>query len=180
MFKKSIVTLLIFTFSIIILNSCSIPKAFKPSKVDSRERPTNAKERARVNVEEGRGISLKGMVSGRKGSGTFEFSTSNPMWRASLATLDFIPLSNVDYSGGIIITDWYSDSLKDNDSIKISLQFLSNEIRTDSLKIIVYNRKCNTKNVCQVSTPRSKIKQELLATILTKAKELEKIDKTKK
>ena len=40
---------------------------------------------------------------------TYEFSTSNPMWRASLEVLDFIPLSTVDYSGGMIITDWYSE-----------------------------------------------------------------------
>ncbi len=34
------------------------------------------------------------------------------LWRASLEILDFIPLTTVDYSGGIIITDWYNDKNK--------------------------------------------------------------------
>ena len=49
------------------------------------------------------------------------------MWRASLETLDFLPLTTVDYSGGIIITDWYFDNTgKSEESIKISIRFLSN------------------------------------------------------
>ena len=67
------------------------------------------KERARKNIEEGRGVSLKNIISGRIGTTNYEFSTSNPMWRASLEILDFLPLTTVDYSGGIIITDWYSE-----------------------------------------------------------------------
>ena len=68
------------------------------------------------------------------------------MWRASLETLDFLPLTTVDYSGGMIITDWYSDDTNNLKSIKITVRFLSNEIRTDSLKIIVHQKNCsNTK-----------------------------------
>jgi hypothetical protein len=69
-------------------------------------------------------------------------ATSNPMWRASLEILDFLPLTTVDYSGGIIITDWYSDN-GNNDSIKITVRFLSNEIRSDNLKIIVHKKNCD-------------------------------------
>ena len=61
----------------------------------------------------------------RKGKTNYEFSTSNPMWRASLETLDFLPLTTVDYSGGMIITDWYSDNNSQSESIKISVRFLS-------------------------------------------------------
>ena len=74
----------------------------------NRDDPVNAKERARKNIEEGRGISLGGAL--KRGSTNYEFSTSNPLWRASLEIIDFMPLTTVDYSGGIIITDWYSDS----------------------------------------------------------------------
>ena len=95
--KFSILTLILILF---FTSSCGIYK-----KVDSREVPINAQERARKNVNEGSGISLKGLV-GNSGN-NFEFSSSNPLWRASLNTLDFLPLSNVDYSGGIIISDWY-------------------------------------------------------------------------
>ena len=111
----------------VCLSSC-----IKFKKVDTRKTPINAQERAKLNVKEGRGLSLKNMVGNKRGNTNFEFSTSNPMWRASLETLDFLPLVTVDYSGGIIITDWYSDQQNSNDAIKITLRFLSNEVNAFS------------------------------------------------
>ena len=88
-------------------------------------------------------------MGGRRGT-NYEFSTSNPMWRASLETLDFLPLTTVDYSGGIIITDWYYDNNSSRDSIKISLRFLSNDIRSESLKVIVHKKTCANNNNCKI------------------------------
>ena len=98
------------------------------------------------------------------------------MWRASLEILDFLPLATVDYSGGVIITDWYNDN-STNDSIKITLRFLSNEIRTDSLKVIVHKKKCSANQNCQVSKIKSQIEEELLASILKSAALMKKSDK---
>ena len=148
----------------VFLISCSVPNALKPKKV-SKDRPIGANERARQNIEQGRGISLKDAVGGRK-STTYEFSTSNPLWRASLETIDFMPLATVDYSGGIIITDWYSDFSNTNDSIKITVRFLSNEIQSNSLKIIVHNKKCKINENCSITEIDSKIKFELQKSIL--------------
>ena len=138
------------------------------SKTDTRKVPVNSQERARKNVEEGRGVSIGGLIKNR---GTnFEFSTSNPMWRASLEIMDFLPLSTVDYSGGIIITDWYSDSKITNESLKISVRFLSNELRSDSLKIVVHKKVCSTNNKCSTYLmDNSKINDELRSSILRKA-----------
>ena len=169
--------LLLFVF-ILVTTSCSVPKFAKPSKI-SRDNPINAKERARKNVEEGRGVSLKGMIGGGNKSTTYQFSTSNPLWRASLEIIDFMPLTTVDYSGGIIITDWYSDSQDLGESIKITLRFLSNEIRSDSLKIIVHNKKCKSNQNCQINEINSNIKFELQRSILSKAVKLEKEIKNK-
>jgi len=160
-------------FLSLLLGACGIYKKKDPNV------PQNAQERARKNVEEGRGVSIKGLMGGKKGT-NYEFSTSNPMWRATLESLDFLPLSNVDYSGGVIISDWYSDNLNNSDSIKISIQFLSNEIRSDSLKINIYKKKCSSLNSCQVNLTESKIKNELLKVIIVKAKELEKNATNKK
>ena len=165
--------------TLIFFSSCSVPEFMKPKKVDSRSIPVNADERARKNIEEGRGISLKGVVSGGKGT-TYEFSTSNPLWRASLETIDFMPLITVDYSGGIIITDWYNDSENPNDSIKITLRFLSNEIQSNSIKVIVHNKNCNPTSNCQIKEIDSQIKFELQKTILAKAATFEKQDKESK
>ena len=145
------------------LNQCGLYK-----KTDAREVPTNAKERAQKNVEEGRSIKLFGK---KGGSGTFEFASSNEMWRAAIDILDFVPLSSADYGGGIVITEWYSDSGEINESVKIMVQFLSNEIRADGLKVVVYDRLCENNNLnnCQTQTNQSSLSEEIKLAILKKA-----------
>ena len=151
-------------------------------KVDQRTRPDGAQAKAKKNIAEGRGASIGGITRGIRGGGTtYEFSSSNPMWRASLETLDFLPLTTVDYSGGVIITDWYSDNNSSKESIKISLRFLSNDIRSESLKVIVHQKICSANLNCRiVLLSNTKIKEELHTTILRKAALLEKESKNKK
>ena len=150
-------------------------------KVDQRTRPDGAQAKARKNIEEGRGASIGGLTRGIGRGTTYQFSSSNPMWRASLETLDFLPLTTVDYSGGIIITDWYSDNNSSKESIKISLRFLSNDIRSESLKVIVHQKICSANLNCRiVLLSNTKIKEELHTTILRKAALLEKESKNKK
>ena len=160
--------------TIMALNSC---KALKPKWVDTRNVPTDARERARKNVEEGRGVSF-GSLGNKKT--TYQFSSSNPMWRASLETLDFLPLTTVDYSGGVIITDWYSEN-NNLEAIKISIRFLSNEIRSDSVKIIIHKKTCTNNLSCTTSLLKTtSISDELRSTILKKAALYQKTDKKKK
>ena len=162
-----------FLFTFILTTGCN-NKDLDPN------RPIGAEEKRKRNIEEGRGASIGSIMNKARGSTNYEFSTSNPMWRASLETLDFLPLTTVDYSGGIIITDWYSENNK-NDSIKITIRFLSNEIRTNSLKIIVHKKTCDNNFVCSTSIAKSNIiKDELRSTILKKAALFEKADKKKK
>ena len=169
MFKKVVIILFIPLF--LILANCN--KNIKDAGL-------GAEEKRRKNIEEGRGVSLKGIMGNRGGSTNYEFSSSNPMWRASLETLDFLPLITVDYSGGVIITDWYSDN-SGSDSIKITIRFLSNDRRSDSLKIIVHKKICKTSSNCTTNISQSNlIKDELRSTILRKAALLEKSDKKKK
>ena len=174
-FLSSSLTILVFT----ALISCGVPEFAKPKKV-SRDTPANAKERARKNIEEGRGVSLKGVIGGRSKSTNYEFSTSNPLWRASLELIDFMPLATVDYSGGIIITDWFSDSNSTKDSIKITIRFLSNEVQSNSLKIIVHQKNCKVADNCSIKEINSKIKPELTQSIITRAAKLELDSKNSK
>lgn len=148
------------------MTSCNIYKS-----TDAREIPTDGLERARKNVEEGRGFSLKNLGDKKT---NYEFASSNPMWRASLEILNFLPLTTVDYSGGVIITDWYNDTLNSSESVKISIQFLSNEIRTDSLNISVHKKTCLKENNCSTMLIDSQIKSELITSILKRASVLEK------
>ncbi len=179
---KMFKVLIFLLFCSFFLNSCGVGKKIKEihKPVDLRNSPLDPDERAKRNIEQGRGISL-GNLGNKKT--TYEFSTSNPMWRASLEILDFIPLATVDYSGGMIITDWYSEGINANsESLKITVRFLSNEIRSDSLRIIVHKKNCKNSNDCStVLLPNnSKINSELLSVILQKASLLEKETKTKK
>ena len=169
----------IFLLLIVCLLTLSCSGAFKPKKVDTREVSTNAGERARKNIETGRGTSLKGLINRDT---NYEFSTANPMWRASLETLDFLPLTTVDYSGGIIITDWYFDSSGSSDeSIKITVRFLSNDIRSESVKVIVHQRICKSSGNCKIQLlDKSNIQEELHRTILKKASLIDKNKKNKK
>ena len=162
-----------FLISFLILTSCG--GFSKPGNVNT---PVEGRERARKNLEEGRGVSPFKGGFGR--STNYEFSTSNPMWRATFDVIDFMPLITVDYSGGMIITDWYTDTNTSNDSLKFTIRFLSNEIRADSLKIIVHKKKCSLQQECSVKKISSTLSNELRAAILKKAIIYQKIDKAKK
>ena len=131
--KKFLIIPLIF----LLLSNCN----GKMPGADARKFPADPKQRVKKNLEEGRGFRINDAVKGA-GGGKFDFASSNELWRASLDTIDFMPLTSVNYSGGIIITDWYSDENDPSESIKISIRFLTNEIRSDSLDIKVFNRKC--------------------------------------
>jgi len=169
MITKTLKKILILAFFSIFLTSCS-KDFFKYSP--AKNNPIKGTDRAKKNVEEGRGVSLGGLRGKR--STTYEFSTSNPLWRASLDVLDFIPMATVDYSGGTIISDWYTDGSQNNESIKISVRFLSNEVRSNSLKVMVHKKQCQTNQNCKIrQMTNSIIVQELHSSILRKAAEIE-------
>jgi len=156
---------LLFLFLILtLLTECGIYR-----KTDSRKVPYNVNDRVQKNLEEGRRIKFG---KGKSGGGVFDFASSNEMWRATIEILDFIPLNNADYGGGIIITDWYSENNNDSDSLKIMIRFLSNEVRADGLKITVYKKNCKLNNgiqSCSTQIDNSEIGQELKLAILKKA-----------
>ena len=153
-----------------LLNSCGI---YRP--VSAKDYPPEPEKRVAKNIEEGRGFRLMG---GDKKGGTFDFASSNELWRASLDTIDFMPLASANYSGGIIITDWYSDDNNTNESIKITIRFLTNEIRSDALDIKIFKKDCNSNQNCSMYEERGDINLEIKKSILKKAALYEK-DKKK-
>ena len=174
--------LLIFSLiSLFILSACKNPFRY----TDAREIPVDAKERVRKNIEEGRGVTLFG---GEKKGGVFDFASSNELWRASIEVLDFVSFTNASYSGGILITDWFSGNTESNENnqreIKITVRFLSNEIRADGIQVVIHEKVCSdkTKLDCKINKIKSSIGNDVKLAILKKAallkKESEK--KTKK
>ena len=169
-------TLLLMTAAFILTN-CGIYK-----RSDVKDNPVNVKDRVQKNMEEGRGIRFgKGTTTG----GTFDFASSNELWRASIEILDFVPFTNASYSGGILITDWFSGNSKvENEKrmLKITVRFLTNEIRADALKINIHEKICklNTVNDCNVNKISSNLENEIKLAILKKAALLERGEFKKK
>ena len=156
----------IITF-IALLNGCG---AFKMT--DAREVSSDPDERVKENMEEGRGLRLANIG---KSNGNFQFASSNPIWRASLDILDFAPLISANYSGGIIISDWVSTE-NDFESFKITIKFLSNEIRADGLDIDIHQRNCKNNGACQIEKIESSITNDLKLKILKRAALYQKDD----
>ena len=163
---KNLQILILLTIFLPFLNSCA---GF--NQTDAREFPPEPEKRVKKNLEEGRGFTMMDAFSdkGKGGSGNFDFASSNELWRASLDTLDFMPLALANYSGGIIVTDWYSDGKNVNESVKISIRFLSNEIRSNALSVKVFYKKCSIDQSCEISDRSSSLSTELAQKILSKA-----------
>ena len=160
-FKNSAIFIFI-GFAIVALSSCGPPG-------DARKYPPNPDAIVKKNLEEGRGFRLDTSIRNSGKGGDFMFASANELWRASLDTIDFMPLSSVNYSGGIIITDWYSDGNNLEESVKISIRFLTNEVRTDALDIKVFYKQCNQLINCKVTQKTGSLVAELKKEILSKA-----------
>ena len=171
-----LLNIVLLILSLIILSSCG---ALKYKKVSAKDYPPDPKERIKKNMEEGRGFRLMDTIRKDK-SGKFDFASSNPLWRATLDTISFMPLMSANYSGGIIITDWYSDNSDKNKSVKISIRFLSNEVRSDALDIKLFIKQCSVSiNNCKITENTGSIVKELNKSILRKAAIYEKQFKNK-
>ena len=170
--EKTLLKITILLTIMLHLNSCGI---YRP--VSARDFPPEPEKRVQKNIQEGRGFTMMG--NNKKGSGQFSFASSNEMWRASLDILDFMPLTSANYSGGIIITDWYSEEGNTNDSVKITIRFLSNEIRSDAVDIDVFYKNCISVNNCSIDKKDGPLKKELTRKILSKATIYKKQNKSK-
>ena len=155
----------------LFLSNC---KGGKLPGADARKIPYDPKERVKRNLEQGKGFRLGNVIDNNRSGGDFQFASSNELWRASLDVIDFMPLASANYSGGMIITDWYIDSSNPNESIKITIRFLTNEIRSDSIAIKTFYRTCKNINECFVSEKKGSLSQELRKEILKLATKYKK------
>ena len=124
-------------------------------------------------MEEGRGFKLGNL--GKRAPGEFQFATANPLWRSAIEKLSFTPLNNVDYAGGIIVTDWFSEGDSKNE-IKITIRFLTTEIRSDAIDVIIHKRVCDKTNNCKIIKIENNLNSEIRMAILRRASQLENED----
>tara|TARA_X000000950_G_scaffold284379_1_gene387361 strand:- start:3540 stop:4085 length:546 start_codon:yes stop_codon:yes gene_type:complete len=162
--KKTLKLLMFLTFSASFLSGCN----GKLPGGDARKFPADPAKRVEQNLKEGRGFKLNDQF--KKKGGVFDFANANELWRASLDVVDFMPLASVNYSGGIIITDWYSENNTPQESIKISIRFQTNEIRSDALDIKIFRRICENAFLnCKYSELVGNLSSEIKKEILKKA-----------
>jgi len=169
--KKGLLTILI----ILLTLSCSKTDPITGEKIIIEPDPVKKARDAAA-----RGGGLVGDIGGQKSSGqTLNFGTSNVLWRATLKSLDFLPLISSDYSGGILIYDWYSQTNNPKEQIKISVQFLNNELRSDSIKITAHKRICENVDKCSNLVVEQKFVDTVKDNIISVARSL-KIEEAKK
>ena len=172
--NKNFILLIVIFFT---LASCAKEGFFKTG--DARKNPPDPRERVKKNLEEGKGFRMNDAIGGSRGGTNFEFASSNELWRASLDVLDFMPLTSANYSGGIIITDWYSEQGNAEESIKITIRFLTNEVRSDAIDVDIFYKKCITTNNCKINKQDGQLKKEITKQILAKAAVYKKQSKDK-
>lgn len=171
--KLVIISVLLISFGFIV--NCS--KKIDPVSGEEKIPELSADKKARAFADKGGGFF--GDINNKKSSNTtYEFASSNVLWRATLKSLDFLPIINADYSGGIIIYDWYSEDLNSKEQIKVSIKFLSNEVRSDSIQVNVHKKTCENINNCIILKLENKFSSEIKDKILLTARSM-KIDELK-
>jgi len=162
-------------FSLLLLISCSKIDPITNENINIEPDPV---KKARDAAAQGGGIF--GDINKQKSSSqTVNFATSNVLWQATIKSLDFLPLMSSDYSGGVLIYDWYSEANNPREQIKVSVRFLSNELRSDSIKITAHKKICDSADKCSNSTLDEKFSNTIKENIIASARSL-KIEEAKK
>ena len=174
--KLMLKNLFFLSFLIIILSSCKSNEKKDGITGNQEKFEPNADVRAREFADKNPITLFK---DSKDKNTNFEFGTSNVLWRASLKTLDFIPLATVDYSGGIIITDWYSEGKLNKEQIKIQIRFVSTELRSESIQVISYKKICESNNECLNIAGNENFNKEIKDLIINSARQI-RIEENKK
>ena len=173
---------ILFVFLSVFLVSCAKDKG-KDNDITAKDKEwiPSMDERIKKEAKEGRGLFGKsGVIGGGGGGGSITFANTNLMWKASLKALEEIPLAQVDYAGGMIITDWYGGkNASDKEEIKITIRFLSDEISSSSFKIITHKRICIKSN-CSIEMGKSSFNQLIKEKIVASARSLSVEEENKK
>ena len=150
----------IFMVAAVALASCSMFKG-----------DDSGASRADDNAGRGGGIGLFGGGGNRGGASEDGIGVNSYLWRASLDTLNFMPLASADPFGGVIITDWYSAPTTPNERFKASVYILDTRLRADALNVSIFRQTNNNGTWTDASVdPDTEIQIE--NAILQRAREL--------
>lgn len=168
-------TSLVILLSILAI-SCSKNKDENGNILEKKRIEPNLDKRLEAERDKGGGIFNS---SRSQKTNTFEFSSSNVLWRAALNSTESLPLASIDYSGGLILTDWYSNDPNAKESIKIRIQFNSNELASTSVNVLAHKKICKSEN-CQIVQLSDDFTAKIKDAILEKARFLKTEDEKNK
>ncbi len=137
----------------------------------------SGQSRADDNAGRGGGVTLGGggggggNDGGGRRRGDAGIGVNAYLWRASLDTLNFMPLTSADPFGGIIITDWYSAPTTPNERFKATVYILDTRLRADALNVSIF-RQVNTNGSWSDATVDPDTEVQIENAILQRAREL--------
>ena len=118
------------------------------------------------------GFNLLGFMESERESGGPGIGVNAFLWRATLDTVSFMPLSSADPFGGVIITDWYSPPETPDDRFKMNVYILGRQLRADGLRVSVFRQTRDAAGNWADSAVQPKTATDLENQILTRARQL--------
>jgi hypothetical protein len=154
-----------------ILSSCS---NFRPKDAPDEKAPLDSEEKRKYTF--GSIIGDETLVFGgsrkKTGSNGTGISVNTYLWQASLEAIKFMPLVSTDANGGVIVTDWYSESKQPNERIKVTLYIRGLELRVEAIQATVQKQVLRSGQWVNVNDSDSVAASNLENIILTKARQL--------
>lgn len=151
----------LFMIAALALSACSM---FRGDDSAARQ------SRADDNRDRG-GFSIFGGGGGSSRASEAGIGVNSYLWRASLDTLNFMPLASADPFGGVIITDWYSDPTTPNERFKATVYILDTRLRADALNVSIF-RQTQMNGGWQDATVDPETEIQIENAILTRARQL--------
>ena len=174
---KYIYLIIISMLSILMLNNCSLL-----DDADIGEAPPPQEDLAIQREKERRGVYdpeaeeqtfLRGLfdnVTGGSNQGAAGIGVNTFLWRATLDRLSFMPLESADPFGGVIITDWYSNSETSKEKFKIVAYIIGKELRVDAIKVSVFKKIKNSNDEWVDKKTNQILSNKIEDAILTSAR----------
>lgn len=165
--------LLVSILSAVALGACSGGKLLEPRKKASGEIGRKYESDPRETFFGSDGISLGGakdQAGGAAGGGGI--GVNSYLWRATLDTVSFLPVTNADPFGGVILTDWYAPPETPSERFKLNVYVLGRELRADGIQVSVFRQVIDPSGSWRDAQVDPDASRKIEDSILTRARQL--------
>jgi hypothetical protein len=162
------------TLSFLVIPALSLIAACSSVETDSKNYPMSNEdarraERGKIFGDEGLTLFGGSKDDDKKGGG---LGVNSFLWRASLDTLSFMPITQADPFGGVILTDWFEDPAAKGERFKVNVTILDDRLRSDGIRVAVFKQTLDETNTWRDSAVTKQTGIDLENAILTRARQL--------